>query len=516
MQCRVLFLRTAVERLLLLLLGIARILFLLQALAFGAAAAAAFAGAGSAAPPWLQGAMTRGLLISGTFLVAGLLLVAARRWRVPATGIRVEPTWPWPLVLRLSLLMLPVVAAVAGSGLPSLWRRIAAQLSSIGFWEAVARPDPYGGIVLLPIMLALMVPMLLTAATAFSIGFPLALLPLLSGRRRLFPTLLAMGVVCQAALVLTGWLAVDILARLAAKAVEAMASSGDAEVLRLGDELSWATGILTRTAPALVAPTLGLLAWMMFLRPSGPAATYFSEGLPADANPLAIQNAVADQTRAAHAAASVTPHAWSPAVPPGQPPVPARLDASSPRRRPGVVSQAARVGLVALGTLMLLLGAADGLRARAVYVSSQPVPGVSLTSGPRAVRVTLAATLGPGSSLSLIRLAGNPGEFPRDVGIASRLAPDDADQRTIEGVPTGQLSPGVYRVAWWARPAAGGGAQQGTFSFGVATPVPGDTPGNVHTVSERDAGARRRRQTALGGVLLIALGVLLPWLVPRL
>ena len=112
--------------------------------------------------------------------------------------------------------------------------------------------------------------------------------------------------------------------------------------------------------------------------------------------------------------------------------------------------------------------------------------------------------------------AGHPGEFPRDVEIGSRLAPDDSDQRTIEGVPTRQLSPGVYRVAWWARPAAGGGARQGTFSFGVAMPVPGDSSGNVHTVSERDAGARRRRQTTFGGVLLLALGVLLPWLVPRL
>jgi hypothetical protein len=481
----VLFLLASVERLLLLFLWIARILFLLQALAVGAAAGAAFAGAGGAAPSWAQGAMTRGLLISAIFLVAGLLLVVAGRWRAPSTGIRVEPTWPWPLVLGVSLLALPAAAAVAGSGLPSLWRRIAAQLSTIGFWDGVARPDPYGGIVLLPILLALMVPMLLTAATAFSIGFPLALLPLLSGRRRLFPTLLAMGVVCQVALVLTGWIAADVFARLASEALTAMAASGDAEVLRLGDELTWATGILTRTALALVAPTLGMLAWLMFLRPWGPAATYFSESLPVPAMPLA------------------------------SPPAVARHHASNPRLRRGLAAKAARVGLCALGGLMLLFGAADGLRTRAFYVSSQPVPGVTLASSPRAVRVTLAANLGPGSSLSLIRLAGIPGEFPRDVEIASRLVPDDADQRTIEGVPKRQLSPGVYRVAWWARPAAGGSAQQGTFSFGVAMPVPGDAPGSVHTVSERDAGARRRRQTTFGGVLLLALGAALPWFLPR-
>ena len=63
--CRVLFLRAGVERLLLLLLWIARIVFLLQALAFGAAAGATFAAVGGAAPAWLRGAMAKGLLISG-------------------------------------------------------------------------------------------------------------------------------------------------------------------------------------------------------------------------------------------------------------------------------------------------------------------------------------------------------------------------------------------------------------------------------------------------------------------
>ena len=504
MLCRVLFLRAGIERLLLLLFWTARIFFLLQALAFGAAAGATFAAVGGAAPPWLRAAMAKGLLISGIFLVAGLLLVVARRWRVPSAGVRVEPTWPWPLVLGLSLLVLPAVAAMAGSGLPSLWRRIAAQLSAIGFWDGVARPDPYGGIVLLPIMVALMVPILLTAATAFSMGFPLALFPLLSGRRRLFPTLLAMGVVCQVALVLTGWIAVDVFARLATEALTAMGNSGDAEVLRLGEELAWATGIMRRTALALAAPALGMLAWLVFLRPSGEAATHFVTDVPADSTQV-------HEARVAHASA---PHTWMPAAPLAAPPAVARQDASNPRPSHGV-SQAARVGLGILGTLLLLFGAADGLRARASYVGSQPAPGVTLARSPRALRVTLAARLGPGSSLSLIRLAGEPGEFPRDVEMASRLAADDPDRRTIEGVPTRALSTGLYRVAWWARPAGGGSAQQGTFSFGVDVPVPGDTPDNIHSVSERDAGARRRRQRLLGGLLLLVLSTVLPWLVPR-
>ena len=166
---------------------------------------------------------------------------------------------------------------------------------------------------------------------------------------------------------------------------------------------------------------------------------------------------------------------------------------------------------------MLLAGAADGLRPRPSYVGSQPAPGATLTGGPAAVRVTFAARLDPGSSVSLIRLAGNSptDDAPRDVEMAGRLAPDDPERRTIEGVPSRRLSAGLYRVGWWARPAGGGAAQYGSFSFGVDVPVPGDTPDNIHSVSERDAGARRRRQTAFGGLLLLALSAILPWLPMR-
>lgn len=489
------------ERLLLSLLWITRIVFLLQALAFGAAAGAAFAAAGGNVPDWLQSAVTKGLLISGTFLAAGVLLVLARRWRVPSTTGVLEPTWPWPLVFGVSLLALPAVAAVAGSGLPSLWRRIGVHLSAVGFWEGVARPDPYGGIVLLPIMIALMVPLLLSAATAFSIALPLALLPLLSGRRRLFPTLLAMGVVCQVALVLTGWIAADVFARLATEAMAAMGNSGDAEVKRLGEELAWATGIMRRTALALAAPALGMLAWMLFLRPSGTAATYFALDESADAPE-------------AYTARSV--HAPAPPLPPPQSTV-ALPDLSPLRPLAGIVVVVARLGLGALGALMLLFGAAGALRSQPSWVASQPAPGVTLASGPRTLRVTLATRLDPGSSLSLIRLVTNPesGEFPRDVELVSRLAPDDAERRTLEATPTRTLSPGLYRVAWWARPTGGRSAHQGTFTFGVAVPVPNDTADEIHTVSERDAGARRRRHVTLGGVLLLVLSALVPWLATR-
>ena len=267
-----LLIRAAVERLLLLLFRVARGIFLLQALAFGAASAAVFALAPPEAPAWVRGVTMSALLISGTFFLAGLLLIAARRSRATDTGSSGKPAPPWPLPLGLSLIILPAVAAIASSQLPPLWSRIATQLAATGFWDSATLPGQDSGLVMLPVLLGLFVPALVTAAAVYSVAFPLALIPLLTARSPLFLTLLAMGAVCQAALVLTGWIATDIFARLAAQALAAMTASGDAEVLRVADELRQATGILTGTATALVAPLLCMLAWLAFLRPSGAVA----------------------------------------------------------------------------------------------------------------------------------------------------------------------------------------------------------------------------------------------------
>jgi hypothetical protein len=490
------FFRAGFERLLLLAFWAAQALCVLQGIAFGCATFATFAAAGTDASPWLRDTMASGLLISGIFFGAGLLLIAARRWRATHAASS-ESTSRWPLWLGLSLLVLAVVAALAASSLPALWNKIGAQLSAVGFWDALMRPEPSGA-VMVPIFLALFVPLLLTAAAAFSVVFPLALVPLVVARSRLLPTLLLMGVICQIALVLTGWISADAFARLATQVLATMAASGDAEVLRVGNDLDWATGILTRTALALVAPTLGLLAWSVFLRPSGAAAAYFAD-----------MDLMPGQAR--DSGASSAPPLWV-GTAPGAKRSAVAYGAAVDARAIGAVARVAQIGLVALGAAILIFGAAAGLRPQLSYVGSQPVPGATLTRGPAIVRVTLAARLDPGSSVSLIRLTGNSSiaDGPRDVEIASHLATDDPERRTIEGVPARRLSTGLYRVGWWARPAGGGSAQYGSFSFGVDVPVPADTTGDIHSLSERDAGARRRRHSVLGGLLLIALGALLP------
>ena len=269
-------LHAGVERLLLVILAAVRVLCLLQGLAFATASAATLAAAPPDAPPWLRAIGLTAAMVSATFFVTGILLVMARRWPVAPAGRTADPLWPWQAALGVSLVGVALLTALAASNLPSLWLMIGTQLKAIDFWSGVSRPDPYGGIVLLPIILALFVPALVTAAAAFAIAYPLALLLLLPARRPLFPTLLFMGGLCQAGLVLAGWLSAEMFSRLAEQALIAMDASGDAEVLRLTVDLRLAKGVIASIATALAIPTLIVLAWAVFLRPTGRAATHFA------------------------------------------------------------------------------------------------------------------------------------------------------------------------------------------------------------------------------------------------
>ncbi len=494
---------SATERLLLLLFGAARAAFLLGGVAFGCAWLAARAAAPADTPAWLRDALISALLISATFGVAGLLLVAARRWRVPHQSGGHEPARGWPVLLAFSLLALSAGAAHVAAGLLPLWSEIGVRLAAIGFWDGLTRSDAYGGIVLLPILLALFVPALVTAA-AFCGGMtPLLLLPSLATRSRRFPMLLALATICQAAFVLSGWLAADAFGRLAEQAVALMNTAKDTEVLQLAGELRGVTGILTATATALIAPLLGMLAWLAFLRPSGAAAGFFTESASAAAAPRAAQ----PQSVALRLAA----------LPAREPPVASRGPARPPPARPQrAPARRARLALAVLGALMLAFALADGLRMRAAYVSSLPEPGTTLAASPAVVRVSFGAALDPASSLSLTRLVLPPytGEQPQDVEISRRIAPDDPEGRTLEAVPP-VLPAGLYRVEWQALPAGGGVPRFGSFSFGVGVPVPADALGVTHSLQDRDGGARGRRHTFAGGVLLLALGALLPRLAPR-
>jgi hypothetical protein len=480
---RVTFVRIATERLLLALFWIARSAFLAQGLAMCTALLAAPRASRQGTWPWLEIAFRSSLLIGATLFATGVLVYVARHHITPRMGDDAQPTWPWPWLLGLALAGLPALAFGASSELVALWREIGVLLDGIGFWEALTNPDPFGGIILLPIFAALFVPLLETAGVFFLSAVPLVLIVLLLTRSRLFPRIFSMLIVCQAGLVLASLLASDAFSRVASEVIAAMTTEQDAEMQRAAQKLGHATGVLGSTAAGFVAPMLGYLAWLPFLLLSRQVGSFFS----ADSNP---------------APATAPLGAAAPNEHPFVQPAPAAA-AHAPGRR-------ARVALVALGSLMLVFAAGQALRSRAPYESSDPAPGAVLVAPADAVRVSFGAALDPNSSLSVTRTT--PGEEATRVGASSGLDPDDPERRTLKAeLPA--ISDGLYRVAWHSAPASGGIARYGAFYFGVGMPVP-ESMVKSEPLEGRDAGERGHRHALAGGVILIALGALLPWL-PR-
>ena len=271
--------RIAAERLLLLLFGLTRAAFLVQALAMGTSLLGVWMASRQAAPPWLEVALRSSLLIGATLAVAGILMVIlASRQPAPRVDGDAASSWPWPGMLGLSLVALSAVACVGASNLVPLWREIATLLERIGFWAELQRSGPYSGIVLLPILMALFVPALETAGALFLSAVPLVMLVLLLTRSRRFPQIFAMMVVCQAALVLAGLLAAGVFSRLATEAMAAMAAAEDVEVHRVAERLQAGQGVLRSTAAALVAPMLGHLAWLPFVSSPRRMGAFFGAG----------------------------------------------------------------------------------------------------------------------------------------------------------------------------------------------------------------------------------------------
>ena len=173
----------------------------------------------------------------------------------------------------------------------------------------------------------------------------------------------------------------------------------------------------------------------------------------------------------------------------------------------------AQWGLAGLGVLMLLFWVTDSLRSRAAFVASTPQPGASLATAPPAIRVTFDHALASASTLSVVYLpvVASEDDIARDVPVTSRLADDDTTRRTIEAIPP-RLDKGLYLVRWMAYPSAGGGVvRHGSFAFGVGTAVPPDSAGRILSLTERDSGSRGRRSTALGGIILLVLAVLVSY-----
>jgi methionine-rich copper-binding protein CopC len=308
----------------------------------------------------------------------------------------------------------------------------------------------------------------------------------------MFPTIASMGAVVQSTLVVAGWLATALTRELSQAAVATMSAAPDQEVLQLADQLTAAVAMLTSAATMLIAPTAVLVAWCVFLRPSGRAAAHFGRDVVAGSEevPIRAANPTGEVVFAVNTVAS-------------------RRAAPSPTLPPLLSPRNAGVALIGLGILMLLFAGVDRLRARPAYVASTPEAGAQIASGPPVIRVTFDHALDSASTLSVVYLPPEPrlDDISRDVPASSRLASTDVDRRTLEAIPE-RIGRGLYLVRWVAYPESGGVTRHGSFTFGVGLPVPPDRRGMIYTLSERDSGNRGRRSTVAGGLLLLAIGAL--------
>jgi hypothetical protein len=262
------FLQVAVEHLLFAAFAVVRVVLVLQALAFLTATAATVLVPAGNWPDWLIRAALPAAALSAVLFATGLLFPIVRHWEgPPRTAAAGEAAAVWPLPFGLTLALLAGLAAYAASPLPAFWNELVGRLNGVIDWGDLSRPAPNSGIVVLPILVGLLIPALVTLAALTSIVLPLALLILLPNRRPRFMALVSMTAVCQAGFAVAGWLAARALAGLVDAAAAEMRESGDAEVVQVADQLTRVSAIVEGSATALLAPALGLIAWLIALHP---------------------------------------------------------------------------------------------------------------------------------------------------------------------------------------------------------------------------------------------------------
>jgi hypothetical protein len=142
-----------------------------------------------------------------------------------------------------------------------------------------------------------------------------------------------------------------------------------------------------------------------------------------------------------------------------------------------------------------------------------------LPSPPTTVTIRFSESLSPDSRLGIypsvvFSPSGERSYGSGDLNVVSGLDPDDPRGRTLRAVLGEGVASGRYRVRWSTIPAQGGTNRHGHFEFTAGT-LPDDvTRGMERELTERDTKWRGRRSALVGGVILIALGLVFPVL-PR-
>jgi methionine-rich copper-binding protein CopC len=181
-----------------------------------------------------------------------------------------------------------------------------------------------------------------------------------------------------------------------------------------------------------------------------------------------------------------------------------------------IAQQILRVILTFLGVALLLFGLWDLLVPRAQFVNSNPPAGSVVPDVPSVVVVNFSNKLAPASRLnvsSTIELLPS-GEYENlgggSVIVKSEIDPGDPSGRSLRAQLRPGLHKGLYWVNWSTQAAGWGTRSYGKTAFGVGMKVPDHVTKDMDGVIwERNYDHRGRRAALIGGVVLLALGLVL-------
>lgn len=150
------------------------------------------------------------------------------------------------------------------------------------------------------------------------------------------------------------------------------------------------------------------------------------------------------------------------------------------RERPGtaVVQRVQQLVVLWLVAALAVVAAPTAALAHPALIETTPGAGYAVTSPPEAVTVTFNEPVTPVGDALTLRLSDGP-TIPVDVSLAQ-------GGRSLQGVPDETLDAGSYEVSYRVV-ALDGDLIEGTFPFGVATPVAADSSagGSLRTIPMR-------------------------------
>ena len=173
-----------------------------------------------------------------------------------------------------------------------------------------------------------------------------------------------------------------------------------------------------------------------------------------------------------------------------------------------------RASLLLIGFVLLCAGAWDKLVPRARYESSSPAPGAVLDQVPESVTIQFSDDLDQSSEISVvstITLKSSGEKIFEDGKPLASNGPSLENAKALKVVMPSDIGYGLYWVRWKAVAARGKATRYGLLFFAVGMPIPEYlTQGLPGALSERNPNERRYRAVLLGGVLVVALGLLFP------